>query len=130
MLCERIPEESGRTPDYQITISGIKLYAEVKEIVASEEEIKVIRQLSERGSSDAYGEEPGKTIKEGYAQIKRFTKLDNCPGVLVLYNNSGMDGLGRFDHYHVLTGMCGLQTVPVSIPTDPYLTARHWHSEG
>jgi len=122
-LCERIPEESARTPDYQINISGIKLYAEVKEIVANEEEIKVIRQLSERGWSDVYGEEPGKTIrekiKEGYGQIKRFTRLENCSGVLVLYNNSGMDGLGRFDHYHILTGMFGLQTVPVSVPKDP-----------
>ena len=64
MLCERIPEESGRTRDYQITISGIKLYAEVKEIVASEEEIKVTRQLSEMGSSDAYGENRGKPSKK------------------------------------------------------------------
>jgi hypothetical protein len=124
-LCERIPEESARTPDYRINISGIKIYAEVKEIVANEEEIKVIRQLSESGLSDAYGEEPGKTIrekiKEGYGQIKRFTELENCSGLLVLYNNSGMLGLGRIDHYHVLTGMFGLQTVPVSIPKDPHI---------
>lgn len=122
-LCERIPEESAPTPDYRINISGLKLYAEVKEIVANEEEIKVIGQLAERGWSDGYGEEPGKTIrekiKEGYKQIKRFTEPENCSGVLVLYNNSGMVGLGRIDHYHVLTGMFGLQTVPVSIPKDP-----------
>ena len=124
-LCERIPEESECTPDYRIKISGIKIYAEVKEIVANEEEKKVIRQLSETGRSDGYGEEPGRTIrekiKEGYGQIKRFTKLENCSGVLVLYNNSGMDGLGRINHYNVLTGMFGLQTVPVSIFKDPHV---------
>ena len=106
---ERIPEDSARTPDYRINISGIPLYAEVKEIVANEEERRVIDQLSERGWSDPFGEEPGKTIrekiKESYEQIKRFTKVDHCSGVLVLYNNSGIDGLGRLDHYHVLTGM-------------------------
>lgn len=124
-LYEKIPENSGRTPDYRVNLSGISLYAEVKEIVATEEERRVIEQLSERGWSDPFGEEPGKTIrekiKEGYEQIKRFTKVEHCPGLLVLYNNSGMDGLGRLDHYHVLTGMFGLQTVPVSIPKDPHL---------
>lgn len=123
--CERIPEDSQRTPDYRISTSGIPLYAEVKEILATDEEIRVMAQLLERGWSDPYGEEPGKTIrekiKESYHQIKRFTEVEHCPGVLVLYNNSGMDGLGRLDHYHVLTGMFGLQTVPLSIPKDPNL---------
>jgi hypothetical protein len=81
-LCERIPEESTPTPDYRINISGLKLYAEVKEIVANEEEIKVVGQLAERGWSDGYGEEPGKTIrekiKEGYKQIKRFTEPETA----------------------------------------------------
>jgi hypothetical protein len=45
-LCERIPEEPARTPDYRINISGTKLYAEVKEIVANEEEVKVNRHHS------------------------------------------------------------------------------------
>jgi hypothetical protein len=30
-----------------------------------------------------------------------------------------MHGLGRLDHYNVLTGMFGLQTVPATIPKDP-----------
>jgi hypothetical protein len=68
------------------------------QILATDEETRVIAQLSERGSSDPYGEEPGKTIrekiKESYPQIKRFTEVEHCSGVLVLYNNSGMDGLG------------------------------------
>jgi hypothetical protein len=122
-LCERILEDSARTPDYRITIAGTQLYAEVKEIIANEEERNVIEQLSTRGWSGPFGEEPGKTIrekiKESYGQIKRFTEVENCSGVLVLYNNSGMVGLGRLDHYHVLTGMFGLQTVPISIPRDP-----------
>jgi hypothetical protein len=99
------------------------LYAEVKEIIATEEERKIIRQLSESGCSDAYGEEPGKTIrekiKESYAQIKGLAKVEKCSGILVLYNNSGMHGLGRISSYNVLTGMFGLQTVQVTIPKDP-----------
>ncbi|MFN0141584.1 MAG: hypothetical protein ACKVQW_16045 [Pyrinomonadaceae bacterium] len=96
---ERIQEGSERTPDYRINISGIEIYAEVKEILANNEEIKVSEQLSERGWSDGYGGEPGKAvrekIKESYGQIKRFTEPENCSGILVLFNNSGMAGLGR-----------------------------------
>jgi hypothetical protein len=121
-LYEIIPVETACTSDYRINISGITIYAEVKEILANDDEKKVIRQLDEGEMSDVYGEAPGKTIrkkvKDSYKQIKRFANLENCPGVLVLYNNSGLPGLGRLDHYHVLTGMFGLQTIPVTIPKD------------
>jgi len=121
--CTRIPEDNGRTPDYKITINDRRIYAEVKEIVDNEEERRVIKQLAERGWADGYGEEPGKTvrekIKEGYGQIKRFASRYGCSGILVLYNNSELGGLGRLDHYHVLTGMFGLQTVPVTVPHNP-----------
>lgn len=121
--CDRIPEGNDPTPDYKIEISDTLIYAEVKEIVDNDEERHVIQQLNELGSSDAYGEEPGKTvrrkIKESYEQIKRLSSQDGCCGMLVLYNNTGLPGLGRLDHYHVLTGMFGLQTVPVTIPRDP-----------
>lgn len=87
-LCERIPEESARTPDYRITIAGTQLNAEVKEIVANEEEGRGLEQLSTRGWADPFDEEPGKTIrekiKESHGQIKRFTEVENCSGVLVL----------------------------------------------
>lgn len=62
--CTRIPEEAERTPDYILKIDGRVVYAEVKEIVANEEEVKVLKQLEERGWGDAYGEEPGKTVRE------------------------------------------------------------------
>lgn len=122
-LWEKIPkEENSRTADYRINISSIKIYAEVKEILANDEEKKVIKQLEDKGFSDAYGEEPGKTVRnkiqDSYKQIKRFTEPEKCSGILVLYNNSGMDGLGRLSHYNILTGMFGLQTVPIKIPKD------------
>ncbi len=120
----RIPKaESKRTPDYRILISSTTLYAEVKEIVANQEEKRVIEQLNERGWSEGYGGEPGKTvrekIKDSYEQIKGFAKPENCSGFLVLYNNSGMMGGGRVSSYDILTGMFGLQTVSVAIPNDP-----------
>jgi hypothetical protein len=122
-LCEKIPEDKERSSDYRINISGITIYAEVKEIVDNEEEKKVLRQLAENRISDAFGEEPGKTVRKkinnAYHQIKRFASRENCPGILVLYNNSELPGLGRIDDYNVLTGMFGLQTIPVAIPKDP-----------
>jgi len=118
--CARIPEEVEQTPDYILKIDGTVVYAEVKEIVANDEEIKVLKQLEECGCGDAYGEEPGKTvrakIKGSYGQLKRLSKRDETSAILVLYNNSGMAGLGRLNHYHVLTAMFGLQTVPVRVP--------------
>jgi len=116
------PKETERTPDYSIKIDGMVVYAEVKEIVANEEEIKVLGQLEERGWGDAYGVEPGKTvrekIKDSYGQLKRLAERDKTSAILVLYNNSGMAGLGRLSHYHVLTAMFGLQTVPIKVPCD------------
>jgi hypothetical protein len=44
-VCEQIPEEPKegvRTPDYKLIFGGKVIYAEVKEIVASDEEKKVI----------------------------------------------------------------------------------------
>lgn len=121
--CTRIPEGAERTPDYILEIDKINIYAEVKEIVANEEEIKVIKQLEERGWGDPCGEKPGKTVREkikaSYEQIKRLSERDKTCAILVLYNNSGMPGLGRLDHYHVLTAMFGLQTLPVIVPSDP-----------
>lgn len=120
--CARIPEGAERTPDYILKIDGTVVYAEVKEIVANDEEIKVLKQLEECGCGDAYGDEPGKTvrakIKESYGQLKRLSKRDKTSAILVLYNNSGMAGLGRLNHYNVLTAMFGLQTVPVRVPHD------------
>ena len=121
--CTRIPAEAEQTPDYILKIDGTVIYAEVKEIVANEEEIKVLRQLNERGVGDAYGEEPGKTVREkikkSHRQLKRLSESGETSAILVLYNNSGIPGLGRLKHYHVLTGMFGLQTVPVIVSHDP-----------
>jgi hypothetical protein len=128
-LFERIPEEATKTPDYELNIMGTKIYAEVKEIIANPEERQIDRQLSQRGWSDAYGEEPGKTVREkiksGYPQIRKLAEQVGCCGILVLYNNSGVLGLGRLDHYHVLTGMFGLQTVPVTVSREPETPTKY-----
>lgn len=120
--CTRVPAETERTPDYILNIDGTVVYAEVKEIAANDEEIKALKQLEECGCGNAYGEEPGKTvrakIKGSYGQLKRLSKRDETSAILVLYNNSGMAGLGRLGHYHVLTAMFGLQTIPVRVPHD------------
>jgi hypothetical protein len=119
--CYKIPEEKDTTADFEWFPSGVRVFAEVKEIVANEDEIQVLKDLATRGFSGAYGEEPGKSvrqkIKDSYAQIKRHSELHKCPAILVLYNHTGLAGFGRIDHYHILVGMFGLQTVPFIIPT-------------
>jgi hypothetical protein len=128
--CNKIPEETEKTPDYEWFPNGEKIYAEIKEIIANEEEIKVLDNLKKTNFSGAYGEEPGKTVREkikiAYPQLKSRAKIDNRPAVLVLYNNTGMAGFGRIDHYHVLIGMFGLQTVPFSLSAD----GGNWNPSG
>lgn len=112
-----------KTPDYRITRGNFVVYAEVKEIVANREEIRAMRQLDEKGIADPIGGEPGITvrekIKDSYHQIKRFSEAEGRPGILVLYNNTGMVGSSRIDAYHILTGMFGLQTVPIRASSNP-----------
>jgi len=121
-VTERIVEETEQTPDYRLTIGSTLIYAEVKEIVANDEEKKAIQQLETDGIAGPLGEEPGLTvrrkIKSSYGQIKRLAEQPGLSGILVLYDNTGLVGSGRLDSYHVLTGMFGLQTVRVSIPED------------
>jgi hypothetical protein len=120
--CEKIPEGNVKTPDFEWFPGGQKVYVEVKEIDANEEELGVLEKLKRGERGGPCGEEPGKTVREkikaSYQQQKSHTKLESCPGVLVLYNNTGMAGLGRVDQYHVLVGMFGLQTIPYALSPD------------
>ena len=124
--CSKISTDHTKTPDFKVIKSGFTFFAEVKEIIANEEEKKVLEQLRTRGWSDAYGEEPGKTvrekIKDSYPQLKHFSSTDEVPGILVLYNNTGMVGNGRIDAYNILIGMFGLQTIPIYISENPEAT--------
>lgn len=121
--CSKINTDNTKTPDFKVTKFEVTLYAEVKEIIANEEEKRVLEQLKTRGWSDAYGEEPGKTvrekIKDAYPQLKHYASTNESPGVLVLYNNTGMVGNGRIDAYNILIGMFGTQTIPFYISKDP-----------
>ena len=121
--CLRISTNHTKTPDFKVTKSDITLYAEVKEIIANEEEKRALEQLKTKGWSGAFGEEPGKTvrekIKDAYPQLKHYSVTNKVPGVLVLYNNTGMIGNGRIDAYNVLIGMFGTQTIPVYVSNNP-----------
>jgi hypothetical protein len=117
--CHKIPEEVMRTPDFKIGKNDFYVFAEVKEIVANEEEKESLALLDNKQCGVAYGELPGKTVRtkinSAYPQIKRLSKKSSCSGVLVLYNKTEMPGLGRINHYHVLTAMFGLQTIDFSV---------------
>jgi hypothetical protein len=121
--CQKIQEEIKRTPDFRIKKNDLSVFAEVKEIIANKEEKESLDLLSKGLCGVACGELPGKTVREkiksAYPQIKRFSSAESCSGVLVLYNNTGMAGLGRIDHYHVLTAMFGLQTITLSVQHKP-----------
>jgi hypothetical protein len=94
-FCERngfalnpIPVEAGRTPDYTLTVGGISIMVEVKEIDQTPEEVASDRKMRENGVGNAIHITPGKKVRQKiadcYAQIKART-LDAHPGLLVLW---------------------------------------------
>ena len=128
--CDKIQEGIIKTPDFEWFPGGEKVYAEIKEIMVNEEELKVLENLRKSNFGGVHGEEPGKTVREkikaAYPQLKKRSQIDNRPAVLVLYNNTGMAGLGRIDHYNILVGMFGLQSVPFSLSAD----GKNWNQSG
>ncbi|MGV8835920.1 MAG: hypothetical protein ACWA6V_07525 [Cellvibrio sp.] len=111
-------EENVKTPDYLLKINNVNIYAEIKEINATKDEEKILEALkNNKDPETAYGEEPGKTVRQnitsGYNQLKLHCETKNCCGILVFFNNSGMPGLGRFDHHHILHGMFGSWNISI-----------------
>ena len=117
---ERLEEERGKTPDYELVVDDRTIIAEVKEITKNKPERESDRLLKERGYGKALGGKPGarvrKKIMDSSPQIKARTT--GChPGFLVLYDDGQI--AGHLDRYHIMTAMYGLEVVHVTVPQDP-----------
>jgi len=114
--CEKIEEESSKRPDYLISISGLKVVAEVKQLNPNKEDKAKYKEFKEKGF--AVGDSPpgarvrGK-ITDSAPQISSLAK-GKFPGLLVLYNTVPLANL--LDPYHIKVAMYGLDTVVISRP--------------
>lgn len=115
----RVPvERDRRTPDYLLTIAGLEIAAEVKQIDRNAEERAAVRALHE-GRIVVTGGTPGDRIRrlitDARGQLAPFSEVGQ-PTLLVAYDAASQ---AHADSYNVLVGMYGLQTIVLSVPK-PY----------
>lgn len=126
---ERIPESSGKTPDYKLTLDNLTIITEIKEIIRNKEERESDRMLQERGYGNALSSTPGdrvrKKISEASPQIKALSN-GICPSLLVLFDQ-GREA-SHLDPYHIRVAMYGLEQIHIVVSHDslvsPYATGK------
>ena len=118
--CRRIPEQDVKTPDYEISIGGQTIFAEVKEL---KEDWKpgVVK-------SETVGNRIRRKIDQCGQQLKPRT-AEQHPGMLVLYREGGCN---YFD-VHLQAAMYGTTVVEIAIPGNGqrnYATGKEWFGPG
>lgn len=87
---QRVEVEQGKTPDYEMALSGILVAVEVKEISPNDANKEVWRQFSESGSASFYCNSDARLrekIRMGCKQLKRRTQ-ESRPAILIVYDNN------------------------------------------
>jgi hypothetical protein len=109
-------------PDYELLDLSPSLIIEIKQFNPNNEEMKLARQLEERGWTDAhdvYGSKPGlrtrKKIDRAIGQLRPYAERGH-PTLLVLYDNRKSMGKPWIDPAEIRTGMYGLEQVVIGIP--------------
>jgi hypothetical protein len=127
LRAERL-EEAGRDkkqrPDFRVIGTDGQLFiAEVKLVTPSQEEAASIAQFDETGTC-GFSTTPGKKLRglisKSNSQLRAMSHL-GLPGALVVFNPNWHLKF-HTESYAVLTAMRGLDTIPVSVPTDPALS--------
>ncbi len=120
IACERLEEETSKTPDYQIVIEGMEVVVEVKQIDPSKEDRKLLEEFEANGHI-VHGGTPGdkvrKKIQSASPQMSAHSKGQN-PAVLVLYNNLPFVLGNPLEPYNIRVGMYGLEAIVLSVPKD------------
>ena len=105
--CEPVPTENGvKTPDFELSIGGQVIIAEVKEL-----------KEEDAGPGEGKSERVGARIREKIRQCARQLKTRTAsrhPGMLVLYRNGG---LGYFTA-HITAAMYGTTVIEMAVPRD------------
>ena len=127
IVCQRIPEGEGRTPDYELLFGDVRVVVEVKEMTPNKEERESNRLVRERGYGNAISTTPGdrvrKKIADCSAQIKARTGGTH-PSMLVVFDSGRV--AGHADAYNIRVAMYGLEQIYIAVPPigtgSPYAT--------
>jgi len=125
--CARVPETTGKTPDYEIFSKTTPVVVEVKDIESNAEEIESERLVNERGWGNATGGTPGGRVRAkidaASPQIKARAQ-GHLPSILVVCDE-GRE-IGHVEPYHIRVAMYGLEQIYVAVPPpgqgSPYAT--------
>ena len=117
--CEAIPTDRQKSADYLVRAGAYDLIVEVKELCASDDDRRQIRELKERQCTTGGGQpgrRAGELIKRAAKQLGRYRNRQ-IPLVVLLYDNIVVDGYrpgftnGFLQPSFIDFGMYGLQTV-------------------
>ena len=126
---EKIAEGNCRSPDYLLSIHGLKIVTEVKQLDPNKEDQANYEKFKKKGFV-VWGGEPGirarKKIKGASKQISSLAK-GRYSGLLVLYNTVPLQDL-LLDPYEIKVAMYGFDTIVIAKPRSfdekPYELAR------
>lgn len=115
--CERVHTGSDRTPDFEITVAGVRVTCELKELNPNAADRRELAELRENRASGRYlpNRLRGK-LKDVSAQLKAASAAGR-PTMLVVYDNTPFKSYT--DHGDVIQAMFGRNSVTVSVPKDP-----------
>ncbi|MBE9146606.1 hypothetical protein [Planktothrix mougeotii] len=106
-----------KEPDYEIETSLGKVLVEVKQFDPNSEELKLQKQLEDRGWTDAFGGEPGAKVRlkiQSAAKQLKSRGAGSVPSMVVLYNNVPISRRGT-DPYEIKTAMYGMEKIDFSV---------------
>jgi hypothetical protein len=109
-----------KEPDYEIETSLGKVLVEVKQFDPSPEELKLQKQLEDRGRTDVFGGEPGAKVRLKIQSAGKQLKsrgAGSVPSMVVLYNNVPINRRGTHP-YEIKTAMYGIEKIDLSIASD------------
>jgi hypothetical protein len=129
IICDHVPEEQRRTPDYELSIDGVRVVVEVKEITRNKEGRESDRLRKERGYGEVTGGTPGDRVRKKIADCSAQIKARSAgrhPSMLVLFDS----GRGHLDPYQIRVGMFGLEQIHIAVPPigtgSPYATGMSY----
>jgi len=117
--CERVGTGSDRTPDFEITVVGVRVTCELKELNPNVEDLRELAELRKNHATGRYlpNRHRGK-LKDVSAQLKAASSAGR-PTMLVVYDNTPFKSYT--DHGDVIQAMFGRNSVTVAVPKDPSL---------
>ena len=118
-VVKHLIESAAKSTDYQLTIDGLELTAEIKQFEPTPSELaqkKALRKDEALFLDITPGSRVRKKIKDAAPQLKDAAK-GRFPAVLVLYNNRPCRLGNPASAYEVRVGMYGFETIVLKRPS-------------